>query len=105
MAMDSNKIKITEKALNYLKRKGKLSLTIGLPDYRTSGDFAVVPIPEVFAKKPKMVEEYNVVNVDGIDVYVSRTVYLPENNDVIIDLDTFLNMGFLTMTGFKIDNQ
>lgn len=105
MSIDKNKIIITEKALKYLKKKGKLSLTIGLPDYRTNGDFAVVPVPEIFTKKPKAEEEYNKVNIDGIDVYISRTVYLPKDNDVIIDVDTFLKMNFLTMSGFKIENQ
>ncbi len=104
MAIDSNKIKITEKALSYLRKKGKLSLTIGLPDYRTSGDFAVVPVPEIFARKPKAEEEHNKVNIDGIDVYIQRTIYLPEKNDIIIDIDTFLKMNFLTMSGFKVEN-
>lgn len=105
MAIDLSKIKITEKALSYLKRKGKTSVTIGFPDYRTNGDFAVVPVPEIFAKKPKSLEEYNMVNVDDIDVYVSRAIYLPEDNDIIVDIDTFLKMSFLTVTGFKIKNQ
>lgn len=105
MLVDRNKIKITEKALNYLKRKGKLSLTIGLPDYRTNGDFAVVPVPEIFAKKPKQEEGFNKINIDGVDVYISRTVYLPEDNDIIVDVDSFLGMNFITMTGFKIENQ
>ena len=105
MSIDKNKIKITEKALNYLRKKDKQSLTIGLPDYRTNGDFAVVPVPEIFAKKPKKEEEFNKVNIDGIDVYVSKMVYLPKDNDIIIDIDTFLRMNFLTMKGFKINNQ
>lgn len=105
MFIDTNKIKITEKALNYLRKKGKLSLTIGLPDYRTNGDFAVVPVPEIFAKKPKQEEGFNKVNIDGVDVYISRTVYLPKENDIIVDIDTFLGMNFITMTGFKINNQ
>lgn len=105
MTIDSNKIKITEKALSYLKRKKKTSITIGIPDYRINGDFAVVPVPEIFAKKPKSVEEYNVINVDGIDVYVSRAIYLPEDNDIVVDLDSFFKMSFLTLSGFKINNQ
>jgi hypothetical protein len=105
MSIDRSKIKITEKALDYLKTKEKLSVTIGIPDYRTNGDFAVVPVPEVFAKKPKNVDEYNMVNIDGIDVYVSKAIYLPKDNDVTIDLDSFLKIRFLTMTGFNIKNQ
>lgn len=99
-----SKIKITERALNYLNKKGKTSVTIGYPDYRTSGDFAVVPVPEVFAKKPKT-EEYNKIIIDGIDVYVSKQVYLPKDNDVVIDVDSFLKMTFLTVSGFSTKDQ
>lgn len=105
MSIDNSKIKITEKALNYLRKKDKLTVTIGYPDYRTNGDFAVVPVPEIFARKPKAEEEYNKVDIDGIDVYISKTVYLPKDNDIIIDVDTFLKMNFLTVKGFKINNQ
>ncbi|MGD9566944.1 MAG: CC/Se motif family (seleno)protein [Sedimentibacter sp.] len=105
MAIDSNKIKITEKALNYLNKKSKTAITIGYPDYRTNGDFAVVPVPEILAKKPKLENGYNKINIDGIDVYVSKLVYLPEENDIIVDVDTFLRMQFLTMSGFSIKGQ
>lgn len=104
MAMDKYKIKITEKAHNYLKKKDKLSVTIGYPDYRTNGDFAVVPVPEIFAKKPKLEEQYNKINIDGIDVYISKLVYMPEN-EVIINVDSFLKMNFLTLSGFSIKGQ
>ena len=105
MAIDNNKIKITQKALNYLNKKNKSSLTIGYPDYRTNGDFAVVPVPEIFAKKPKLEGGYNKIIIDGIDVYVSKLVYLPEDNDIVVDVDTFLRMQFLTMSGFSIKGQ
>lgn len=104
MAIDKNKIKITEKALNYLKKKEKLSVIIGYPDYRTNGDFAVVPVPEIYAKKPKVEEQYNKINIDGIDVYISKLVYMPEN-EVIINVDSFLKMNFLTVAGFSIKGQ
>ena len=104
MAIDLSKVKITKDALNYLNKKGKLSVTIGYPDYRTNGDFAVVPVPEIFAKKPKAEHEYNKVSIDGIDVYVSKSVYMPEE-DVIIGLDSFLGIKFLTVSGFSIENQ
>ncbi len=99
-----SKIKITDKALNYLNKKGKKSLTLECPDYRTNGDFAVIPIPEIFAKRPKAEEKYNKIMAEGIDVYVSRLVYLPDN-DVTIDVDKFLNMHFLTVSGFNIKDQ
>jgi exopolysaccharide biosynthesis predicted pyruvyltransferase EpsI len=99
-----SKITITENALSYLNKKGKKSVTIGYPDYRTNGDFAVVPVPEIFAKKPKAEEGYNKITVDGIDVYVSKLVYLPDN-DVVIDVDKFLKMQFLTVSGFSIKGQ
>lgn len=105
MAIDNNKIKLTEKALNYLNKKNKLAVTIGYPDYRTNGDFAVVPVPEIFAKKPKEENQYNKINIDGIDVYISKLVYLPEENDIVISVDSFLKMQFLTISGFSIKNQ
>lgn len=104
MAIDINKIKITKDAMNYLNKKGKLFVTIGYPDYRTNGDFAVVPVPEIFAKKPKAEQEYNKVNKDGIDVYVSKLVYMPEE-DIVIGVESFLGMKFLTVSGFSIKNQ
>lgn len=104
MAIDLSKIKITKNAINHLNKKGKLSVTIGYPDYRTNGDFAVVPVPEIFAKKPKAEHEYNKVNIEGIDVFVSKSVFLPEE-DVIIGVDSFLGMKFLTISGFSIKNQ
>ncbi len=100
-----DKIKITEKALKYLEKKGKASIVIEFPGYRTNGDFAVIPVPEVFAKKPKSAEEYNKVNIDGIDIYVSKTVYMPEDNDVVIDVESVFKIGFLTMSGFGTDSQ
>lgn len=105
MEIDTSKIKITEKALNYLNTKNKLSVTIGYPDYRTNGDFAVVPVPEIYAKKPKIEEQYNKVTIDGIEVYVSKMVYLPKDNDVVIGVDSFLKMKFLTVSGFSIKGQ
>lgn len=104
MAIDTSKIKITEGAINYLNKKGKLSVTIGYPDYRTNGDFAVVPVPEIFAKKPKAVDEYNNVNISGVDIYISKLVKIPEE-DVVIDVTSFLGMKFLAVTGFSIRNQ
>lgn len=99
-----SKIKITENALKYLNKKGKRSLTLECPHYRTNGDFAVIPIPEIFAKRPKAEEKYNKIMAEGIDVYVSRLVYLPDN-DVTIDVDKFLSMHFLTVSGFNIKDQ
>lgn len=100
MVIDLSKIKITKEALKYLKRKEKSTVTIGYPDYRINGDFAVVPIPEIFVKKPKLEQEYYKVNIDGIDVYLSKSVYLPEN-DVVIDVNCFLKIHFLTISGFS----
>jgi exopolysaccharide biosynthesis predicted pyruvyltransferase EpsI len=100
MELDFSKIKITKEALHYLNEKRKLAVTIGYPDYRTNGDFAVVPVPEIFAKKPKSENEYHKINIEGIDVYISKLVYLPEN-DVVIDVDCFLKIHFLTIAGFS----
>ncbi|HBV68128.1 MAG TPA: hypothetical protein DEF04_08030 [Clostridiales bacterium] len=96
-------IKITGKALDYLKRKGKTAVTIGFSDYRTNGDFAVIPIPEIFAKKPKSEEKYVRTEVEKIEVYISRMVDMPKDEDVVIDVTSFLKMQFLTLTGFRIE--
>lgn len=105
MKIDARKIKITEKALEYLNKKGKTHLTIGYPDHRINGDFAVVPIPEIYPKKPKNETEYYMINKDGIEIYISRMVYMPVDNDIIIDVNSFLKMNFLILKGFSINNQ
>ncbi len=95
-------IKITEKALDYLRKKDRTAVVIGYPDYRINGDFAVVPVPEIFARRPKAEEGYNKITVEKIDVYISKTVHMPENRDVVIDVDSFLKMRFLTLSGFSV---
>lgn len=105
MEIDARKIKITEKALEYLNKKGKTHVSIGYPDHRMNGDFAVVPIPEIYPKKPKNETEYYKIKKDGIEVYISRMVFIPEDNDIIIDVNTFLKINFLILKGFSIKNQ
>lgn len=105
MSIDANKIKITEEAHKYLNKKGKLYVTIGYPDHRMNGDFAVVPIPEIYAKKPKDETEYYKINMDGIEIYISRMVFMPKDNDIVIDVNSFLKMHYLTLKGFSIKNQ
>lgn len=105
MKIDISKIKITEKALEYLNKKGKMHVTIGYPDHRMNGDFAVVPIPEIYSKKPKNESEYYKIEKDGIEVYISRMVYMPADNDIIIDVNSFLKINFLILKGFSIKNQ
>ena len=70
--MSAENIKITEKAKDYLKKKGKLQVVIEFP--KTA--------------------------IDGIDVYISNSVILP-SNDVVIDLDSFLGIKILSLSGFK----
>lgn len=105
MEIDVNKIKITEKALEYLNKKGKTHITISYPDHRMNGDFAVVPIPEIYARKPKNESEYYKTNKDDIEIYISRMVFMPKDNDVVIDVSSFLKMHYLTLKGFSINNQ
>lgn len=105
MSIDTSKIKITEEALNYLNKKNKLYVTIGYPDHRMNGDFAVVPMPEIYAKKPKNETEYYKTNKDGIEIYISRMVSLPKDNDIIIDVNSFLKMKFLILKGISIKDQ
>ena len=97
---EENIIKITERAAEHLKKKGKLQVTIEIPENRLSSESVLVPVPEIIGRKPKEPENYQIINVDGIDVYVSKSLVLPKN-DVIINLDTFLGMKFLRVSGFK----
>ena len=92
---------ITEKALNYLNKKEKHEITIEYPEYRASCECAFVQVPEIFAKKPKSEENFRKTTIDGIDVYLSKQVALPTDNDITIDLDSFLGIKNLTVSGFK----
>ena len=98
--MFGENVKITEKAKNHLLKKGKLQVVIEIPEHRLNGESVIVPIPEIFAKKPKNPERYQKVDVEGIDVFISNTLVLP-TNDVIIDLDSFLGIKILNISGFK----
>jgi hypothetical protein len=98
--MSAENIKITEKAKDYLKKKGKLQVVIEFPEHRLNSESVVVPIPEIFAKKPKKPESFQKTAIDGIDIYISNSVILP-SNDVVIDLDSFLGIKILSLSGFK----
>ncbi len=97
---NDNVIKITEKARKHLNKKKKHDLTIEIPENRLNSESVLVPIPEILAKKPKNSNKYKVITIDGIDIYVSNYLKLPEN-DVIIDLDSFLGIKLLSVSGFK----
>ncbi|NLK65074.1 MAG: hypothetical protein GX289_08265 [Tissierellia bacterium] len=93
-------IKITEKAIKHLKKKEKLQVTIEIPENRLSSESVLVPIPEIIARKPKAPENYQIITVDGVDVYISKALAIPKN-DIIIDLDVFLGIKLLRLSGFK----
>ncbi len=93
-------IKITEKAKNYLKKKGKLQVLIEIPEHRLNSESVVIPVPEIFAKKPKNPDSFQKFTVDGIDIYMSNSVIVPENG-VVIDLDSFLGIKILNLLGFR----
>jgi hypothetical protein len=93
-------IKITEKAKNYIKKKGKLQIVIEIPEHRLSSESVVVPVPEIFAKKPKNPESYQNIDIEGINVYISNSVILPKNG-AVIDLDSFLGIKILNLLGFR----
>lgn len=102
MAREINDIiKITEAALDYLHKKGKHEVCIEYPEYRTSCECVFVQVPEIFAKKPKSEENFRKITNDGIDVFLSKSVLLPVDNDVIIDVDSFLIFKILKISGFK----
>ena len=102
MAKDmSGMIKITEVARNYLQKKGKYEVCIEYPNYRTGCECAFVQVPEIFAKKPKAEEGYHKIRIDGIDVYLSKSIMLPKDKDVIIDVETILLIKVLKVYGFS----
>lgn len=96
----ANIIKITDAAKNYLHKKNKLSVCIEYPEYRTGNDCAFVQVPEIFAKKPKKEQDYNIISLDEINVFLSKLINLPDN-DVIIDAASFLGIKILTVSGFN----
>ncbi|WP_312699675.1 CC/Se motif family (seleno)protein [Sedimentibacter sp.] len=93
-------IKITEAARNYLHKKNKLNICIEYPEYRTGNDCAFVQVPEIFAKKPKSEEGYSLISLEGINIFLSKLINLPDN-DIIIDVSSFLGMKILTISGFN----
>lgn len=95
-----NIIKITDTAKDYLHNKNKLNVCIEYPEYRTGNDCAFVQVPEIFAKKPKKEQEFNIVSVDGINVFLSKIIKVP-NNDITIDVTSFLGIKILTVSGFN----
>ncbi|TWH79081.1 CC/Se motif family (seleno)protein [Sedimentibacter saalensis] len=97
-------IVITEKAINFLNKKGRREVIIEYPEYRASCECAFVQVPEIFAKKPKTEENYCKTVVDGVEVFLSKQVALPAENDVTIDLDSFLGIKSLTVSGFKSED-
>ena len=98
--MFGNNVKISERALLYLKKKGRVNLVIEFPEHRLSSESVFIEIPEIFMKKPKDVENFQQITLDGISLYISNSVSLPAN-DVVIDLDSFLGIKTLTLSGFK----
>lgn len=93
-------IKITEAAKNYLHNKNKLNICIEYPEYMTGNDCAFVQVPEIFAKKPKKEKEFNIINIEGINVFLSKLIKIPEN-EIKIDLTSFLGIKILTVSGFS----
>lgn len=100
MSIDIKDIKITDVAKKYLYDKNKLNVCIEYPEYMTGNDCAFVQVPEIFAKKPKKEEEYNVTYLEGINIYVSKLIRMPDN-DVTIGLTSFLGLKRLTVSGFS----
>lgn len=93
-------IKITDTAKDYLHKKNKLNICIEYPEYRTGNDCAFVQVPEIFAKKPKKEGEFNIISLDGITVFLSKLIKIPDNN-IIVDVTSFLGMKILTVSGFN----
>lgn len=95
-------IRITPEALQYLKKKKKDHVIIEYPAYRTSCCSVSVPMPELSLREPPKTGKYRVETVDGIKVYVAMDVIMPENNDVTIELDSFIGIKSLELGGFDL---
>lgn len=93
-------IKITDTAKKYLHNKNKLNICIEYPEYRTGNECAFVQVPEIFAKKPKKEEGYNIISVEGINIFLSKLIKIPDN-DIIIDVTSFLGIRILIVSGFN----
>ncbi len=96
----SDIIKITAAAKNYLHKKNKLNICIEYPEYRTGCECAFVQVPEIFAKLPKKEEAFYKISLGGINVFISKLIKLPDN-DIIIDINSFLGIKILTVSGFN----
>jgi|GEM_PF-385227 len=97
----SDMIKITEAARNYLQKKGKHEVCIEYPNYRTGCECAFVQVPEIFAKKPKAEEGYHKIMIDEINVFLSKSIVLPKDKEIIIDVETILLIKVLKVYGFN----
>lgn len=93
-------IKITEAAKKYLHSKNKLNVCIEYPEYRTGNDCAFVQVPEIFARKPKNEEGYHIITLEGIAVFLSKLINIPDN-EIRIDVSSFLGIKILTVSGFN----
>ncbi len=91
---------ITENAQKYMSKKKINAVTIEYPDYRSSCCGANVPVAEIFPKVPRSPEKFVKKVVDGIEIYLSKALILPEG-PITIDTDTMLMFTSLTLKGFR----
>ena len=74
-------VNIEEKALNYLKTKGAKAVTVDLIGCASWG--VGEPQPSVLPAEPrKDKEKYNLLNVDGFDIYVK--INITASNDTLL---------------------
>lgn len=99
-------ITITPEALSYLKEKGKLDLIIESPSFRHGGEAIALQLPSIYAKKPseKTMMHYNHAVIDGINIYVAKNLTPPEDQDVVIDIESILKVRVLEVRGFELED-
>lgn len=93
---------ITNEALEFLNKKGKQFVTIEYPDYRINCCGYHLPIPDIFVKKPKEGQRFFKETIDGIDVYLQKTLINLKNTDITIDITSCLGIKSLVVEGFKV---
>lgn len=101
-----NIITITPEALSYLKEKEKLDLIIESPSFRHGGESVALQLPSIYAKKPaeKSLSYYHHVVIDGINIYVAKNLTPPEDQEVVIDVESILKIRVLEVSGFELED-
>lgn len=95
------KINISEKALQYIKKKSKENaITVDL--YQPDHCWVSVVEPSVQMGKPKDLNAFSLLETDGINVYYSRIIG-SNNEDIDIVLKKYIGIPYLKAENVNID--